>query len=259
MREDKSDPIAYSIVFQVLVSSVIFITGLLIGDMALPDLKPLIPFLILMTILYAGANIFIFNALKRTEASNFSITFSSRTAFTIFASSLLLGESLNPQQLLGVILIFASIVLVNTEKKKLKFTKNDSLGIIAGAFFGFANTNDRFILTQMNLYPYITISFLMPALLLFFLKPKVAHKMGVFAHKQTLTKMLILAVVYAGAAVTFFGALQKAPNSSQVVSIGTSTVVLTVILSIIFLKERAKIPLKILGGVVTTIGLLLVS
>lgn len=65
LKEDNSDPIAYSIFFQILIGVLIGGVGFLVADMALPDLKPLLPNLIIAIIFYALANIFVFNSLKK--------------------------------------------------------------------------------------------------------------------------------------------------------------------------------------------------
>lgn len=97
LKNNKSDPIAYSIVFQLL-------TGIMIGAYAafngfnIPDLVPLIPNLILMTILYGAGNVFIFSALKIIDASEFTILFASRAMITIIGAIIFLKESFSTQQ-----------------------------------------------------------------------------------------------------------------------------------------------------------------
>lgn len=57
----------------------------------------------------------------------------------------------------------------------------------------------------------------------------------------------------------FFVALQKAPNSSQVAAINLTSVIVIVLLSIIFLKEHTDWLKKIVGAVLSFIGLLLLT
>ena len=89
LKDDQSDPIAYSIVYQLF-------TGILIGIYALfngfttPNLVQLIPNLILMIILYGGANIFMWNGLRMIDLSEFTIIFSSRALWTIIGGVVLL-------------------------------------------------------------------------------------------------------------------------------------------------------------------------
>lgn len=80
-----------------------------------------------------------------------------------------------------------------------------------------------------------------------------------FLTKKIIWKLLLLCVIYAAGSLMFFVALQKAPNSSQVATINLTSVVVIVLLAIIFLKERAEWPKKVIGAVLSFIGLLLVS
>src|SRR5256885_144713 len=86
LKESNSHPMAFTILFQLFVGLFILLYGFAFSKMTLPDLRPLAFNLTLATLLYATGNIFIFKALKITEASKFSIIFSSRTLFTILAS-----------------------------------------------------------------------------------------------------------------------------------------------------------------------------
>lgn len=261
MKGEDSDPWAYSVVFQILVGVMTALYGYLFADMTLPrNITPLILNLILMTLLWSASNVFLYSALKRIEASIFTVIFSSRSLFTTLTSSIFLQEILTGWQLIGALFIILGALFVTFKKKGvLKFDKGVFFALLAAASFGFANTNDRSLLGSFNLYPYVTIAFIVPALFMVLIKPSSVRKMRDFTNMKLLRKMILLCVVYALASITFFGALQIAPNSSQVASISVFSVVLTVIFSIIFLKEKENIGRKVLGAVAAFIGLLLVS
>ncbi len=112
LKENKSDPIAYSIVFQI-------ITGLIVGVFALfrgfsiPNLLPILPNLILMIFLYGVGNIFVFKALKNLEASDFTIIFASRTLWTIIAAIIFLKERADLfKKLIGSVISFIGVILL---------------------------------------------------------------------------------------------------------------------------------------------------
>lgn len=259
LRDEKSDPIAYSIFFQLIVGLLVAMFGFAYTNMSVGNIRPISGNLLLMVLLYSIANIFIFKALKTTDASKFTILFSTRGFFTVFASSLFLGESLKITQWVGALIIFSGIVLVSLESLKFHIEKNETLAFFAAIAFGLANTNDRVILKSLNLYPYVSIAFIVPAIFMIILYPRSIVKMKVFLSKSLLIKMILFSIIYAASAVTFFSALQIANNSSQVVTINLTSVILTVILSIIFLKENKKVWQKIFGAALSFIGLLLVS
>lgn len=259
LKEETSDPLAFSIIFQLLTGVLIGLFGYSIGQMRFPNITGLITNLILMTFFYAVGNLFVFKALKHTEASKFIIIFSSRALFSVIASSIILKEFLTAKHWLGAVLILSGVLLINFTKKSISFGKKEIFALFAAISFGLANTNDRFLLGSFNVYPYVFLAFIVPALFLFFVRPQAISQMKVFKSRKVFGKMILLCVFYAISAITFFSALQMASNSSRVVVANLVVVVITVILSIIFLKERDAIGRKILGSISSFIGLLLVS
>jgi len=259
VKEDKADPIAFSILFQLLVGIIVGIYGFIFEDMSIPPLAPLAINLILMAVLWGLANIFNFSALKVTEASVFTIIFSTRGIFTTLASGYFLGEFLNSKQWLGSFFILLGIVLVSIKPKGFKFTKKELLSLLTAMAFGFANTNDRILLSSFNLYPYVSLAFIVPAFAVALYRPKSVLNIGNFIKKGVIEKTILVAVVFAASSLAYFKALQITPNSSQVASISVSGVILTVLLSIIFLKEGDRMPQKLLGSVASFVGLVLMG
>src|SRR3989338_2704668 len=189
LKENESQPIAYSMFFQLLVGIVIGITGSLFADMSLPsNLTPLFWNLLLMTFLYAFANVFIFKSLKLTEASKFTIVFATRAFFTVFASSLLLKEFLTGSQFLGALLIFSGVVLINLKSSKFSLDKGSLFALLG------------------------TLAFIAPFFLMTVIYPKELKHLKLFLGKTVLKNVLLLSVIYAFSAISFFAALQISNN-----------------------------------------------
>jgi len=258
LKNDKSDPIAYSIVFQLL-------TGILIGIYAVfmgfntPNLVPLIPNLILMTILYGAGNVFIFSALKIIDASEFTIVFASRALWTIIGAIIFLKESFSSQQALGTILIILSVVLVSWKKQRFTFSKGFVFSILAAASFGLAFTNDAFIVNNFNVPSYLTIAFIVPSLAVWAIYPKSTVKMKPLFERQTLSKLGLLGIFYAISAITIFLAYQVGKNASQIAPLNQTATIITVVLSVIFLRERSDLLRKLLGAIVSFVGVVLIK
>jgi len=234
--------------------------GLFFADMSFPsNIKPLIIGLILMTVLYSFGNVFIFQSLKRMEASRFTIIFSSRAFFTVLASSLLLGEFLTPKQMMGTLLIILGVILVNIKSARLTFSKKEIVALLAAASFGFGISNDSFMLKTFNLYPYVFLAFVIPALFIMILNPYTIKNMKVFLKKDVFIKMILLCVLYSIQAILYFSALQISKNSSRIASIGLIGVIVTVLMAIVFLKEKENLAQKLLGAGFSFIGLLLIT
>lgn len=258
LKNNKSDPIAYSIVFQLL-------TGIMIGAYAafngfnIPDLVPLIPNLILMTILYGAGNVFIFSALKIIDASEFTILFASRAMITIIGAIIFLKESFSTQQALGTLLIILSVVLVSWKKQRLAFNKGVIFSSLAALSFGLAFTNDAFILNNFDVPSYLTIAFIAPSLAVWAIYPRSTIKMKPLLEKRTLWKLGLLGFFYAISAITIFLAYQIGRNASQIAPLSQTATIITVLLSIIFLKERTGLLNKLLGAIISFIGVILIK
>lgn len=258
LKNDKSDPVAYSIVFQLL-------TGILIGIYAIfngfttPNLVPLIPNLILMTILYGAGNVFIFSALKMIDASEFTIVFASRALWTIIGAMIFLKESFSAQQALGTILIISSVVLVSWTKQKFSFSKGFIFSVLAALSFGLAFTNDAFIVNNFDVPSYLTIAFIVPSLAVWAINPKSTVKMKPLFERKTLLKLGLLGVFYAVSAITIFLAYQVGKNASQIAPLNQTATIITVVLSVIFLKERTDLLRKLLGAIISFVGVVLVK
>lgn len=259
LKNDKINPVLFAILFQFSTGIFIGIFGLFFGDVYLPNIQPLWINLFFMTVLYGLANIFMYKALQHIEASRFAIIFSSRTLFTILASSFLLKESLTLQQFGGTLFILAGITLVNVGTKTFTFGKKEFFVLIAAICFGFGLTNDRILLKSFTVYPYAFINLLFPTIFLGLFNISRVKEFSLFFQTNFFGKMTLMSFLYAISVVTFFSALQKSSNSSQISAIGTISVVVTVILAIIFLKERENMSKKIIGSVVSFVGLVLLN
>ena len=260
LKNDETEPISFSIFFQIGVA-VVF--GALVinmqGGIPLPEMSSVSWSLLVMTILYALANIFIFKSLKTTEASRFTVIFASKTLFAIVASTLFFREGLDTAQWLGAILIIIGVITVSYQNTKSKLNKGDLFALTAAVLFGLANTNDRFLVKFFDPYSYVVLGFLLPGILIALMYPKKISNMKVYFKKTFIYKMVLLCLLYGLSAVTFFAALQTAPNASQVFSISPFGAVITVALSIIILKERDALSRKLLGVILSLSGLLLVN
>lgn len=259
LKENQSRPIAFAIFFQCMVGLFIGAVGFLTGQMTIPSsITQVIPNLLFMTVIYAVFNVLTFFALKYTEASLFTIILASRAFFTIAASSFFLKESLTPLQVGGACLIIGGIIVANTQNTKhIKINKGVIFTALAALSLGLANTNDRIILQTIPLYPFLTIAFLLPAVLTALVFPREVPAIPMFFNKTVILKTLSIALFYGLSATTFFAGLQTTTNSSQFATISLTSTILIVLLSMIFLKERDNLWKKIAGTGLSFLGLLL--
>lgn len=259
LRNNDTNAIAVSLFFQGVTAGIIGILGFSLGQLHIPDLRTILPELIILAALYGLGNIFIFRALTQLEASKFTILFSTRGVFTIIAAVLFLSERLQLVQLIGVGLIFTGIAVVHSKALQFSFHPRELQALGAACCFGLANINDRILLGQLNVITYVFLAFLLPTVLVAFFRPHDAGQIPRLLTRKLLPKLLLLCLFYTGSSLAFFSALQRAPNASQVAAANVSSVMLIVLLSAVFLGERSELPKKITAALITITGLLLVN
>lgn len=260
MRDQKNDAIVASVLLQIISGLIIGLVGLITNQLNMvQNYGPVIWNFLLMIILYSTGGIAMFKAYQTMNPSRFAILFALRAVFTLIFSSILLNESLTFENFLGLILIIASIVLINYEKGGFKLQKGDLFALYTAFAFGTSNTNDRFLLNTIDVYPYMVLGFILPALVNLVIYNKRFRPFKTYINQEYLKKMALLCIIYAGSAIFFFVALEATDNSSQLASLNLLNGVITVLMSIVIFKEKDKLLLKIIAALISLIGLLLIA
>lgn len=257
LKEKESNPILYSIIYQFFTGLILVCFGFLFSNMTFPYISKILPNILLMIVLYGFGTIFSFKSLKNIEASKYIVIFSTRAFFTLIFSSVLLNETLTSKQFFGFFLIFLGVVLVSFNKSKFTFGKAEMLAFLTAGLFGIATTNDSYLLNFFDVYPYVSLGFIGPSILIALTHPQKLKNIIFFFDGKRIVKVLILSFVCALWAISFFTALKKTDNSSLIASINTINVVVTVIFAVVFLGERKNLFKKITGAFFSFLGLLM--
>ena len=256
MKEDKSDPTAYSIVFGFLLTAIIGSISLIKGFQMPPITQYPLQFL-LVGVLYGFGTVFVFKALKHIGASEVTIIGASRSLVTILFSIMLLHEAYNVQKWIGAFLIIAAVILVADTRKGFKLHKGVGFALLYALFYGLAVVNDTFLLRHSELLSYVTASSIIPPLLILSVYPKSVFAMKQFLDLKLFMKIFVMSLFYSIAAIAFFTAISIGAGASQMGPANQASVVLTVIFAALFLKERKNLPLKLVAAVLVSIGVVL--
>lgn len=258
LKDEKSDPIAYSVIFQLVVAALVAVFAFIHG-FHIPNIVRLWPNFLAMTFLYAVTNILTFKSLSLIEASEFTVVFATRAVWTILAAVFFLGEHFSIVQSLGTGLLLVSVILVSYKEKKFVVNKGLLFALLGALTIGLSFANDTYIIRSADAASYLVCSFSLPALatLLFF--PKSVRHMKNFLRKKVFLHMLLFSSLTAAGAITIYVAYQIAHNAAQLGAINQLTTVVTVLLAIVFLKEKAHIARKIFGAIVAFIAVVLIG
>ena len=261
LKDEDSDPIAYFIVIQLLTGIIIGIYAILKG-FHLPDLTKTLPNIILMTFLYGAGSIALYSSLKKVEVSEFTILFSTRAIWAFFAAIFFLKETFSLNHAAGTVLILLSTILVSWRGKRVKFSSGQTLAFFAAIAYGFAFVNDAFVLRSADLPSYLCLTFILPGLAVWAVNPQSTSKMTLLLKKATFEKLgtptlvYIASIMMAISYIMLFLSYQIGRNATQIAPLQQSVTVVTVLLGIILLKERADLWKKIAGAVLSFIGIL---
>ena len=235
LRDDKSDPITYAILQQLLAGVVVGIFAYFNG-FTIPNLSPIAINLLFMPVLYGLSITFIFKALKQTEASVFTILFASRAIWLILGAILLLHEVFIPKQFLGAFLIIASIVLVSWKKQKIKAQKGEVFAILASVIFAGAILNDAFIVKTFDVPSYVTVTYIASSLFILAMHPRKIHAIIPLFQSKISRKILLLACIYGVTSISYLLAYKLGNNAAQLGALFQISSILTVLFAIFFLK-----------------------
>ncbi|OGG11779.1 hypothetical protein A2Z00_05460 [Candidatus Gottesmanbacteria bacterium RBG_13_45_10] len=258
LRDDKSDPIAYLIVF-------LFVAGFLIGIYAvvtgfhIPPLGPILPNLLLMPVLYGAANVFIFKSLKSTEASVFTVLFASRALWLIFGALIFLHERFISTQFLGAFLIIAAVVLVSWKRQKISLQRGELYAILAALLFAVAILNDSFIVKTFDVVSYEAITYIATSLFIWLIYRHKTREVLSLARDTIIGKIAFLSIAYSISSVGYFMAYKLGNNAAQLGALYQLSSVLTVLFAIVLLNEKSNVKTKIFAGLLSFAGMLLVK
>ncbi len=255
MKDDKSDPISYSIIFAFLLGFINLVVALTFG-FHFPVLHIGLVAFPIAAILWGVGTIFYFKALQLLESSEVTILASVRSLITIAASLLFLGESFSVQKLMGTVIVLFSIFIVTNLKHGIKFNRGIFYTFGMVLFYGLAVVFDVVNLRSTDPLSYLALVNILIGIILLLIFPKAIKKMKVFASKSFLRKMLPLSAFSSAQAIAYYFALAKGP-ASQIAPIGQAQVIITILLAVIILKERDNLLRKVIAAVLVMIGVIL--
>lgn len=259
MRQEKTDPLAAAFLSHLITSVIVGGFVIISGQLSFSGVDKIIPNLILLMILLSLFYVLIFTSLKTIDASVFVVILSLKPIFTILASTVFLKEGLNGKQFFGFCLVLAAVILVTLKKRTIQFGKGELLALMAAAMIGFVNTNDRIALGYVSLWSYILLSNLLPLSFLGFLNFKNAINVRNFFNSKRMVKLVVMCFIQLISVGTMLAAFQLTSNSSHTASLLNFSIIVTVLMGVVFLKETDNLMQKFVGVGVSLVGLFLIG
>lgn len=258
LKDEASDVVAYSILFQLLVGVMFFGYCLLFGLWELPNLISVWPNILVLMVFYGLGNIFIAKAFKLAEASEVAIILASGVAWSVLSALAFLGESINAVNVVGIMLVLAGVLAVNYSRSSWKINRGHLMALLGAITFGSAITNDAIILKHyQNTVAYMGLAFTLPGIFIIVLSPKSLKKVGHFLQPRIFKLFIVCSLLYSLAALCIFTAYKLGGQMTLIMPIHQTNVIFAVLFGYLFLMERAKINNKILGTALVLAGVML--
>lgn len=210
--------------------------------------------LILTGLIEIGAVYFFMKMHSRNQLSLSTILLQLRLIYVPIIAFFVLGETLNPSQWLGIILIVSGAIIV-TRPRTLKFDRSLYFALIAGIL----TATNSVILKAANSFASVSIinfAFSLPAIFIIPLLMKSASLRLKSAGKKVVRHNLPASAANIISMYTFISALRYA-SASQISGLFQGVSMLAVALGVVFLGERDNKLVKLSAAVITLIGMLL--
>jgi drug/metabolite transporter (DMT)-like permease len=259
LHKNKSDPLAYVVVFQGSVGLLVGLYALLLG-FQMPDLSKLWLPMLATVVLYGAGHVAYAKTLQQVEASAFPILFATQAVWVMLIGLTFFQERLTIAQVAGTVLIFSSVGMLTKRPKGIKTHKLEEgivLGLLTGLLFGIASALWAYVGRRADTASWTSLSFLGPALVVFLWRPRTAKKLSFFLEKEVLSKIALLGVIFSVSAVTLMQAY-KSGNVSLVAPLRQTGIILTLLLAMVFLHERTDISRKVIASLICFAGVVLI-
>lgn len=192
------------------------------------------------------------------EASTCNVIKQLSTAFMIVFGLLFFKEPFVLNKIIGAFLIVLSNVLVFYEKKSFKLNKYVSLGIIANLCFTVALFIDVNYSEQFNLPFYVSLTLIVPALLIFIFE-RLKLK-DIFYEFNKGNKKTIIITSFCWGIMLFSQLMAYQLGKTTIVApLCSLTVILNVIIGYLFLGEKQHLYRKIIASILIIISVILIK
>lgn len=257
MKEEDSDPYAQTIAFYGMVGLFALIISVFRGGFQYHISSDLIPYFILITIFAALTSVLGFRAIQLIEASENSILISSSRLWVLFGAFIFLREEFSIQKLIGTVVILISIVIAQWRNKKFVVNEGVLFALLAAFSFAITETISYYILRKFDAPSFAVYTNWLPVIMLLLIHPKSFSKLSFYLKRKNAINISLVSISDVFASLFLFFAYQVGRNASQIAPLMATPTILTVLLSIIILKEKSFMSQKIFGGIFAVVGTIL--
>jgi drug/metabolite transporter (DMT)-like permease len=258
----KTSPMTQGVVLTLCATIFTFLISPFIGGISFNGIISVWPIAVIMVLSQAFGNVLFFKGLEKLDAGTTQIAFSSILIWGILLSSLFLKSNFTLEQIAGALIVMIAIIF-SAYRKSHKSLGSNILYIVASAFiFSIFQVTSAQLALTISTGAYLIMAYLGSTIII-----GAVYWKKVFPEIKKLkenTLPVLSATIFAG--ITSLGyfvfsyfAYAAAPSRGVVVLLLATQVILSVILGIIFLKEKEHAGRKLISAVVAVIGAILIN
>ena len=260
-KEKNADPSAFNAYFQFLTGIIIFPIAVLNIGAITYDVNIWAIF-ILSGFLFASSNVLYFYGFKATEVSKVGILTSTYSIWVLVGGVIFLNEVLTFKKIIGVMLIAIGVITIYWIKNGFKGLGIPQLFIVLYQMvLVILGLIDRYLLNYFSqIATYLFATSIFASICTIIIKPKAIKQIRPLLKPDRGNLLIITSAFLSCLSVfSFFAAMKAGGEISRIGPIWQLSVILTVLLGIIFLKERENYFRKIVGATIVFIGVVFIK
>lgn len=232
----------------------------LLGGIYFDFSKVSLPIIVLVASSQGIGNIVYFASIRNLTNGTAQIAFSSILIFNTVLALIFLHLHLSFINIVGLFVLILAILSVTTGK--IEFHKKGVVLMVLSAFlFAIFQLASSELSRQVSAATYLLVAYLGAVLSIFIFKFKIITEdiLQIKNFRSTLGIPFLTAMPSLGNFLFAYFAYRTAPEPAKVAILLTSQVVLTVILSYFFLKEKGHVARKIIAAILVVISAILIK
>lgn len=257
LKDDDSNPKAQAIIFLGLGGILTVFMALFSGKLNLGFPTSLTVNLLVIAMFATIAYVLKYHGFKLIDASEVVILGSTSKLWNVVGAYLFLHEAITLQKMFGAIIILAGVAITMYVNRRFRINKGTIFVLLAGLIWGFVDINGFYILQSMSALSYQIYFYLLPVLALILVSPSTIRKLNYYFRLDRAIKVTFLSLFDTLGLLTLFLAYQAGGQASVIGPLSNAKIIVTVILAMVFLKERGHLTNKLIGAVVTVLGVIL--
>lgn len=254
LLKSDNDPRAQVIVFLGLGGIISIFIALLRGKLQLEFPPSLIFNFLILAIFATTAYILKYRGFQLISASEVVIFATTAKFWNVLGASIFLHEVITIRKIIGTIIILIGIAITMYIDKKFKMNKGIFFVLLAAFLMGLSDISGFYILKTMDASSYQVYFYLLPVITLLLVSPSAIKKISYYFKPDRALKVTVLAMFDTLGMLALFLAYQAGGKVSVIGPLSATKVILTVVLAIIILKERANLKQTLIGAAVTVFG-----